>query len=72
MSMADRATCLAAICEIRRTHWPENRTVNPVCQGHRVPAGHFAAPMVDTMNAYPHLLTSGGSAGSRSRSCMPS
>jgi len=39
-----------------RAHWPENRTVNIVCHGHSVPAGYFATPMVDTMNAYPHLL----------------
>lgn len=36
--------------------WPENRTVNIVCHGHSVPAGYFATPFVDTMNAYPQLL----------------
>jgi lysophospholipase L1-like esterase len=56
MSTAERATYLSDICGILRTHWPENRTVNIVCHGHSVPAGYFATPRVDTMNAYPHLL----------------
>jgi len=56
MSTAERSTYLADIAEILRTHWPQNRTVNIVCHGHSVPAGYFATPMVDTMNAYPHLL----------------
>ena len=56
MTMADRPSYLASIVEILRAHWPENRTVNVVCHGHSVPAGYFATPMVDTMNAYPHLL----------------
>lgn len=56
MSFADRSSYLSGLCEILRTRWPENRTVNIVCHGHSVPAGYFATPMVDTMNAYPHLL----------------
>ena len=56
MSFTDRSSYLSGLCEILRTHWPENRTVNIVCHGHSVPAGYFATPMVDTMNAYPHLL----------------
>ncbi|TFH03870.1 MAG: SGNH/GDSL hydrolase family protein [Spirochaetales bacterium] len=36
--------------------WPDNRTVTIVCHGHSVPAGYFATPVVDTFNAYPHLL----------------
>ena len=39
--------------------WPKNRTVNVVCHGHSVPAGYFRTPMVDTFNAYPHLLHRG-------------
>lgn len=56
MSIADRPSYLSELCQILRTHWPANRTVNIVCHGHSVPAGYFATPMVDTMNAYPHLL----------------
>lgn len=56
MSKADPASYLAPVTEILRKHWPANRTVNVVCHGHSVPAGYFATPMVDTLNAYPHLL----------------
>ena len=54
--IADRNTYLADVSQIMRTPWPENRTVNIVCHGHSVPAGYFATPMVDSVNAYPHLL----------------
>lgn len=30
--------------------------VNIVCHGHSVPAGYFKTPLVDAVNAYPHLL----------------
>ncbi len=56
MNSADRSSYLSEIAETLRVHWPENRTVNVVCHGHSVPAGYFATPMVDTFNAYPHLL----------------
>lgn len=59
MAIADPATYLSAVLEVLRTHWPENRTVNVACHGHSVPAGYFATPMVDTLNAYPHLLHAG-------------
>ena len=36
--------------------WPENRTVNVVCHGHSVPCGYFGFHVVNTFNAYPHLL----------------
>jgi lysophospholipase L1-like esterase len=36
--------------------WPKNRTLTIVCHGHSVPAGYFKTPVVDTFNAYPHLL----------------
>jgi lysophospholipase L1-like esterase len=39
--------------------WPQNRAVNLVCHGHSVPAGYFRTPVVDTFNAYPHLLHRG-------------
>lgn len=56
MTIPGRTTYLSEIAGILRTHWPKNRTVNIVCHGHSVPAGYFATPMVDSMNAYPHLL----------------
>ncbi len=56
MNIADRSSYLSELITILKTHWPKNRTVNIVCHGHSVPAGYFATPMVDTINAYPHLL----------------
>ena len=59
MSIAEQSTYLSQITDTLKTHWPKNRTVNIVCHGHSVPAGYFATPMVDSMNAYPHLLHTG-------------
>jgi acyl-CoA thioesterase-1 len=39
--------------------WPANRTVTVICHGHSVPAGYFATPVVQTFDAYPHLLHKG-------------
>jgi lysophospholipase L1-like esterase len=50
---------LADILALLKTDWPENRAVNIVCHGHSVPAGYFETPVVDAMNAYPHLLRAG-------------
>src|SRR5512145_606408 len=46
------------VSELSR-QWPQNRTVHIVCHGHSVPAGYFRTPVVDTFNAYPHLLHRG-------------
>ncbi len=56
MTIANKKSYLSDIGEVLRTHWPQNRTVNIVCHGHSVPAGYFATPMIDTFNAYPHLM----------------
>jgi lysophospholipase L1-like esterase len=56
MPVADQKTYLADIVAVMKTLWPNNRTVNIVCHGHSVPSGYFETPMVDTFNAYPHLL----------------
>jgi lysophospholipase L1-like esterase len=56
MAVADSSRYLDEIGAILRSHWPQNRLVNVVCHGHSVPAGYFATPVVDTFNAYPHLL----------------
>jgi lysophospholipase L1-like esterase len=59
MSVAERNSYLSDVTVVMRAHWPENRLVNIICHGHSVPAGYFATPMVDTFNAYPHLLHRG-------------
>jgi acyl-CoA thioesterase-1 len=41
--------------ELNKTY-PDNRVINIVCHGHSVPAGYFKTPVVDSLNAYPHLL----------------
>ena len=53
---ADPALYLRPVIDSLKTHWPDNRAVNIVCHGHSVPAGYFATPRVDSLNAYPHLL----------------
>lgn len=57
--LADRATYLAGLSAAMAVAWPANRTINIVCHGHSVPTGYFKTPMVDTFNAYPHLLHHG-------------
>ena len=47
---------LSPILDELSKRWPDNRTVNIVCHGHSVPSGYFDTPVVDTFNAYPHLL----------------
>ena len=59
MSIADRTSYLAETTDILRRQYPDNQIVNIICHGHSVPAGYFAKPMVDTLNAYPHLLHAG-------------
>jgi len=53
---ASRETYLSGISSSLARQWPKNRTVTIVCHGHSVPAGYFKTPVVDTFNAYPHLL----------------
>ena len=56
MSLADTRTYLADLVALMERPWPGNRTLNIVAHGHSVPAGYFDTPVVDTFNAYPHLL----------------
>lgn len=56
MSIANSSSYLSDVVSQLKRQWPDNRAVNIVCHGHSVPAGYFATPMVDTFNAYPHLL----------------
>lgn len=51
-----KSAYLKAISQQLAKQWPQNRTIRIVCHGHSVPAGYFKTPMVDTFNAYPHLL----------------
>jgi acyl-CoA thioesterase-1 len=56
---ATPATGLTNVVAELRRQWPANRMVQIVCHGHSVPAGYFKTPVVDTFNAYPHLLHRG-------------
>lgn len=56
MPLADPTMYLHELVAMLKKPWPETHLVNIVCHGHSVPAGYFAAPFVDTFNAYPHLL----------------
>jgi acyl-CoA thioesterase I len=53
---ADPASYLAPLVREMDVTWPRNRAITIVCHGHSVPAGYFRTPVVDTFNAYPHLL----------------
>jgi hypothetical protein len=55
----EAGTYLADVSVLFKKQWPTNRTVNIVCHGHSVPAGYFLTPVVDSLNAYPHLLFTG-------------
>lgn len=55
-AIADPNTYLAGVVAELQKQWPANRTINIVCHGHSVPSGYFKTPVVDTFNAYPHLL----------------
>ena len=53
---ANRQRYLQALREDLRQHWPHNRTINIVCDGHSVPAGYFRTPRVQSLQAWPNLL----------------
>ncbi len=56
MAFADKETYLIEVVHELMKPWPENRTVNIACHGHSVPSGYFATPVVNSLEAYPHLL----------------
>jgi lysophospholipase L1-like esterase len=58
-SIANPETYLIDVIREMQKPWPGNRTVNIVVHGHSVPAGYFATPVVNALDAYPHLLFSG-------------
>ena len=55
-TIAERTTYLADVSQAMGVQWPKNHAITIVCHGHSVPAGYFKTPIVDTFNAYPHLL----------------
>lgn len=59
MPIANPKDYLVDIIAILRGDTEDKRFLNIVCHGHSVPAGYFATPIVDTLNAYPHLLLEG-------------
>ena len=56
MTVANPKDYLADIVTVLRGDTNDMRFLNVVCHGHSVPAGYFASPIVDTVNAYPYLL----------------
>lgn len=44
------------LVQLLEAEWPKNRVVTIVCHGHSVPAGYFKTPVVQSFDAYPHLL----------------
>lgn len=58
-AVAKASVLLADISKQMLAQWPTNHMIKIVCHGHSVPAGYFKTPMVDTFNAYPHLLHRG-------------
>ena len=55
-SVADKETYLIDVIREMGKTWPDNRMVNIVCHGHSVPSGYFTTPVVNSLEAYPHLL----------------
>lgn len=54
--IAEPAKFSAPLVKLFQAQWPNNRTVTIVCHGHSVPAGYFKTPVVQSFDAYPHLL----------------
>ncbi|MDR1061599.1 MAG: SGNH/GDSL hydrolase family protein [Clostridiales bacterium] len=54
--MINKINYLDPVLDELQKQWPNNKTVDIVCHGHSVPAGYFATPYVNTLEAYPHLL----------------
>jgi len=54
--MVDAIHYLDPVLDDLQQQWPGNHIVNIVCHGHSVPAGYFATPYVNALEAYPHLL----------------
>lgn len=57
--VADKETYLSDFKKELVKKWPKNRTLNIVFHGHSVPTGYARTPMVNTLQAYPHMLLHG-------------
>lgn len=57
-SVAEKSTYLRDVSHHLKQQCPA-RPVNIVCHGHSVPAGYFKKCIVNTFQAYPHLLHKG-------------
>ncbi len=57
--IADKETYLSDFKNELVKKWPENRTLNIVFHGHSVPTGYARTPIVNTLQAYPHMLLYG-------------
>lgn len=53
--VANPETYLSALKKEMQIQWPQNRTLNIIFHGHSVPSGYFVTPVVNTLEAYPHL-----------------
>ena len=53
--IADKQTYLADFKKEMLKKWPDNRTLNIVFHGHSVPTGYARTPVVNTLQAYPHM-----------------
>lgn len=56
MPIADTDTYAKHLSLLLSQSWPENRTINLVFHGHSVPCGYFGFHIVNTFDAYPHLV----------------
>lgn len=57
--IADKETYLSDFKSELVKKWPKNRTLNIIFHGHSVPTGYARTPIVNTLQAYPHLLLHG-------------
>lgn len=57
--VADKETYLSDLKNELVKKWPKNRTLNIVFHGHSVPTGYARTPIVNTLQAYPHMLLCG-------------
>lgn len=57
--IADKETYLSDLKNELVKKWPKNRTLNIVFHGHSVPTGYARTPIVNTLQAYPHMLLHG-------------
>lgn len=57
--VANKETYLKNIKQEFVKKWPKNRMINIVFHGHSVPTGYFSGQIVNSLQAYPHLVLHG-------------